>query len=60
MQVLKSKTIWFAILLSVLSVVQGYLGVLPLTPIQQMYAGIAISAAVVVLRALTTQPLSEK
>ena len=58
--ILKSKTIWFSVLLAVLSVVQGYLHVLPLTPVNQMYAGLAIAAVVTVLRAVTTQPLGEK
>ena len=58
--IFKSKTIWFSILLAVLSVVQGYLHVLPLTPVNQMYAGLAIAAVVTVLRAVTTQPLGEK
>lgn len=58
--ILKSKTVWFSVLLAVLSVVQGYLHVLPLTPIHQMYAGLAIAAVVTVLRAMTTQPLGEK
>lgn len=58
--VFKSKTIWFSTLLAVLSVVQGYLHVLPLTPVNQMYAGLAIAAVVTVLRAVTTQPLGEK
>ena len=57
---LKSRTIWFSVLLAMLSVVQGYLNVLPLTPIHQMYAGLAIAAVVTVLRAVTTQPLGEK
>lgn len=58
--ILKSKTVWFSVLLAVLSVVQGYIGLLPLTPLNQMYVGIGIAAAVVVLRAVTTQPLSSK
>ena len=58
--ILKSKTVWFSVLLAVLSVVQGYLHVLPLTPVNQMYAGLAIAAVVTVLRAVTTQPLGEK
>lgn len=57
---LKSKTLWFAILLAVLSVLQGYVGLLPLTPTGQMFAGLGISVAVAVLRFVTTQPLSEK
>ena len=58
--ILKSKTIWFSVLLAVLSVMQGYLHVLPLTPVNQMYAGLAIAVVVTVLRAVTTQPLGEK
>jgi len=41
-QLLKSRTVLFALLLAVLSVVQGYVGLLPLTPVQQMYVGIAM------------------
>lgn len=59
-QLLKSRTVLFAILLAVLSVVQGYVGLLPLTPVQQMYAGIAISVIVTLLRIVTTQPIAEK
>ena len=60
LQLLKSRTILFALLLAVLSVLQGYVGLLPLTPIQQMYVGLAISVAVTLLRIVTTQPISEK
>lgn len=59
-QLLKSRTVLFAILLAVLSVVQGYIGLLPLTPIEQMLIGIAISVIVTVLRIVTTQPINEK
>lgn len=41
-------------------VAQGYVGLLPLTPVQQMYVGIAISVIVTVLRIVTTQPILEK
>ncbi len=58
--IFKSKTVWFSVLLALLSVVQGYLHVLPLTPVNQMYAGLAVAAVVTVLRAVTTQPLGEK
>jgi hypothetical protein len=33
-------------------------GLLPLSQIEQMYAGIAISVAVTVLRIVTTQPIT--
>ena len=59
-QLFKSKTIWFAILLAVLSVAQGYIGLLQLTPQTEMLVGIVIAIAVTVLRVVTTQPLSDK
>ena len=59
-QLLKSRTVLFALLLAVLSVLQGYVGLLPLPPMQQMYVGLAISVVVTVLRLVTTQPISEK
>jgi len=59
-QLLKSKTVWFAILIAVLSVVQGYVTLLPVTPVQQMLVGIVIAVAVLVLRLVTTQPISQK
>lgn len=59
-QLLKSRTVWFAIILAVLSILQGYLGLLPLSPMGQMYAGVAISVIVTLLRIITTQPISDK
>ena len=58
--ILRSRTVWFAIILAVLSVLQGYVGLLPLTPVGQMWVGIGISVIVTVLRIVTTQPLSQK
>jgi len=60
MNLLKSKTVWYAILIAVLSIVQGYIGLLPMTPVEQMVIGIIISVGIVILRLLTTQPISEK
>jgi len=59
-QALKSKTVWYAIALAVLSILQGNLTILELTPVMQMYAGMAIAAGIVVLRIVTTQPILEK
>jgi hypothetical protein len=59
-QLLKSKTVLFALLLAVLSILQGYVGLLPLSPMSQMYVGIGISVVVTLLRIVTTQPISEK
>jgi len=60
LQLLRSRTVLFALLLAVLSVLQGYVGLLPLSPIEQMYVGIAISVIVTVLRIVTTVPISQK
>ena len=59
-QLLKSKTVLFALFLAVLSILQGYVNLLPLTPVDQMFVGIAISVVVTLLRIVTTQPISEK
>ena len=58
--ILKSKTVWYAIVIAVLSIVQGYIGLLPMTPVLQMFVGIGISVGIVILRLLTTQPIGEK
>ena len=60
MNLLKSKTVWYAIIIAILSIVQGYIGLLPMTPVLQMFVGIGISVGIVILRLLTTQPIGEK
>jgi hypothetical protein len=60
MNLLKSKTVWYAIIIAVLSIVQGYIGLLPMTPVAQMIIGIIISVGIVILRLLTTQPIGDK
>ena len=60
LQLLKSRTVIFAILLAVLSIVQGYVGLLPLTPIGQMFVGCGIAVCITILRIITTTPISEK
>lgn len=57
---LKSKTLWFSMLLAVLSVLQGYLGLFNLTPEQQAYVGAGIAAIVAALRVITSQPVLQK
>ena len=59
-QLLRSKTVWFAIILAVLSILQGYVGLLPLSPTDQMFVGLGIAVVTTVLRIITTQPISEK
>jgi hypothetical protein len=60
LQLLKSRTVWFALLLAVLSIVQGYVALLPITPIQQMFVGCGIAVCITLLRIITTQPISDK
>jgi len=60
MNLLKSKTVWYAIIIAVLSIVQGYIGLLPMTPVLQMFVGIVISVGIVILRLVTTTAISEK
>lgn len=59
-QLLKSRTVLFALLLAVLSIVQGYVALLPITPIQQMLVGCAIALAITLLRIITTTPITDK
>jgi len=60
MNLLKSKTVWYAIIIAALSIVQGYIGLLPMTPVAQMFIGVVISVGIVILRLLTTQPIGAK
>jgi uncharacterized MnhB-related membrane protein len=57
---IKSKTLWFAVSIAVLSVLQGFIFQLPLSPLWQAIVGCVIAVVVAVLRLVTTQPLSEK
>jgi uncharacterized membrane protein YgaE (UPF0421/DUF939 family) len=59
-QALKSKTLWFAVVIAVLSVLQGFIFQLPLTPLWQAVVGCVIAVIVAILRFVTTMPLSEK
>jgi hypothetical protein len=56
-QILKSRTVLFAVLIAVLSVLQGFVFLLPVAPIHQMLVGVAIAVGIVILRAITTEPL---
>jgi hypothetical protein len=59
-QALKSKTVQFSIALAVLSILQAYVGFLPVSPMGQAVVGCIIASCVTVLRSITTKPLSEK
>lgn len=58
--VLRSRTIWFAIALAILSVLQGFVLHLPIPPWGHAAVGSAIAVAIVILRAVTSVPLSQK
>ena len=60
LQLLKSRTVLFALLLAILSILQGYVFLLHILPIQQMFVGIGLSVIVTILRIITTQPISAK
>ena len=59
-QLLRSKTIWFSILLAILPLFAQYIGAFNLTPMEQMIALQVIAAITAVLRLVTTQPISDK
>lgn len=58
--ILKSKTVWFAILVAVLSVLQGFLFLLPIQPLHQMLVGVVLAVCIVLLRLVTTEPVNQK
>jgi len=51
---LKSKQVQWALVIAVLSVMQGFVMEFPLTPVHQMIAGIVIAVVVVLLRFIET------
>ena len=57
---LKSKTVQYGIAIACLSVLQGFVGFIPANPAVQAVIGCGIAAGIVVLRFITTQPISEK
>lgn len=59
-QALKSKTVQYGIAIAVLSVLQGFVGFLLTNPAVQAIIGCLIASGIVILRFVTTQPLSEK
>jgi uncharacterized membrane protein YccC len=50
---LKSKTVWFGVIVAMLSVLQGFVFDLPLKPALQALIGCIIAAAIVILRFMT-------
>lgn len=60
MQLLKSRTVWFAILLAIAGVLQPLVVNLPMSPLAQAGASMVLAVLIVVLRIATTIPVSEK
>jgi hypothetical protein len=60
MYLFKSKTINFSLILAILSIVQGYVVQFPFSAIQQSAIGLVLALAIVILRAMTNQPLADK
>ena len=59
-QALKSRTVQFGVAVAVLSVLQGFVGYLPADPAIQAIVGCTIASGIVILRFMTTMPVSEK
>ena len=59
-QLIKSKTMLFSVALAMLSVSQGFIVQLALTPMQQSIVGMVIAGAIAALRVITTTPLADK
>ena len=58
-QALKSRTVQFGVALACLSVLQGFVGFIP-SPWLQAVIGCSIASGIVILRFMTTMPVSEK
>lgn len=59
-QALKSRTVQYGIAIAVLSVLQGFVGFLPADPVIQAIVGCSIASGIVILRFMTTMPVSQK
>jgi len=59
-QAFKSKTVQYGVAIAVLSVLQGFVGFLPTNPAIQAVLGCGIATGIVVLRFMTTMPVSNK
>ena len=60
MKIFRSKTIWFAIVVAVLSVLQGFVFVIPVEPEYQAVIGVVIAVVVTVLRFATHGSIDDK
>lgn len=57
---LKSKTIWFAICVAILSVLQGFIFLLPFEAHWQALVGVIIAVIIVLLRFSTKGSIDDK
>lgn len=57
LQVLKSRTVWMGIVVAVLSVLQGFVLQLSISPAKQAVVGCVLAVMIVLLRAMTDKPL---
>ena len=55
----KSKTVWFAILIGTLSVLQGFVFYLPIDPRWQALIGVFVAIVCILLRFVTDKPLND-
>lgn len=60
MKVFRSKTIWFAIVVAVLSVLQGFIFVIPVEPQYQAMIGVAVAVVITLLRFATHDSIDDK
>jgi hypothetical protein len=59
-QALKSDTVKLGIGVVLLTALQAFVLQIDLSPLQQMFAGSGLGSAIVILRFMTTMPVSEK
>jgi hypothetical protein len=59
-KILRSKTIWFAMIVAILSVLQGFVFYVPIEPIYQAVVGVALAVIITVLRFATHGSLDDK
>ena len=59
-QAMKSRTVQYGVALACLSVLQGFVGFIPANAAVQAMIGCAIASGIVILRFMTTQPVSSK
>ena len=57
---LRSKTVWFGILIAALSAIQGFLMEVIMNPQQEAIVGFTLSIVIIVLRFMTTDSIDDK